>query len=126
MKLFTVLFLIVILSVSLPAQSFKALDNSNLLFYYGHTILGPERTDFAIGVPLFDNNLYYAFYFTRIPGLRLEYKFFNCLFMGFSIRDNKNNYFGAFHYGLKMTRNIRLGLMVVREQPTFELVLSWR
>ena len=115
-KLFILLF---ILCVSVYAQ-----DRPKFQVYYGQTLAGQHRTDFAIGVPILNDNLYYAFYFTKVPGLRLEYRFFNCLYLGFSIRDNKNNYFGTFNYGLKMTNRFRLGLSVTRSQPVFDFVVA--
>lgn len=126
MKTLFIILMILVLFVSLHAQNFRAFENANFLIYTNQILIGECETNVAVGVPLINDNLYYGFYLSRIPGLRLEYKFYDYLITGFSLMDNKDIYYLKFHYGIKATKHLRVSMIFTDRAAGLELIFSYK
>jgi hypothetical protein len=121
---------ILILNLSIPvfAQDYQRPGNfpnvaePTYIVYVSKNLIGTGRTDIAIGAPLYNDNFYYAMYFSKMPGLRLEYKFANCWVTGFSLMDDKSHYFFRYHFGMKLNKHFMISESFRDGEGGFEIV----
>ena len=122
MKISIVIFLISILFISLSAQDLVYNEKPTIMIYASQILIGNSRTDIAIGAPLFNDNIYYAFYLTKIPGLRLEYKIAGFWVTGLSLMDDAGIYFFRYHFGFKISKHFMISESFTPKEGGLELV----
>ncbi len=119
---------ILILSLSIPlfAQKYPECsintqdDNPGFIVSVSKNLIGTGRFDLAIGAPV-GNKIYYSFYFSTIPGPKLEYVFANCWVTGFSLRNYQNVYSLRYHFGMKLSRRIMISESFKSGEGAFEI-----
>lgn len=118
---FVLLFAFGLIAQDRPDCSFKEQENNpGFIISLSKNLIGPGRFDLAIGAPV-GNNIYYSFYFSTIPGPKLEYVFSNCWLTGFSLRNYKNIYSLRYHFGMKLSRRIMISESFKSGEGAFEI-----
>jgi hypothetical protein len=106
-KLFVLLFALCI--VPLMAQEY-ILDPyfSNIQMQITYSKGMDNGAQFGLAAPLYNQNYYMSFYLVGNPGIRFDYLVLNETMLGFSVMDNKDEFYVLMHCGGKIKQNIFL------------------